>query len=151
MLEELADKLLEAVYGDIENLNENLQEAVKGYDDELIIKAFCCVTSGKFIEHKSFPNCKILNKFPNIVVRPIHGKSTIEKEYMYIFSKTYYIHADQKRPCYKIPWTLNNDSDDTNGIRFEDENKLNYDFHNLTKKLRRNLNPRKPKLRRRNN
>ena len=59
MLNELVDKLCDAVYGDIENLQENLQEAVKGFDDKSIIKAFCSVTGGEFVEHKSFPNCKI--------------------------------------------------------------------------------------------
>ena len=81
----LLNKLFDAVYGDIENLNENLIEAVKGFDDKSIIKAFCSVTGGEFVSHKSFPNCKILNKFPNIVLRTVHGKRTIE--YPYIFSK----------------------------------------------------------------
>ena len=77
MLDELADKLCDAIGGDIENLQENLLEAVKGFDDKSIIKAFCIVTGGEFVEHKSFPGCKILNKFPNIVLRSVHGKRII--------------------------------------------------------------------------
>ena len=87
-------------------------ETVKGCDNNSIIEAFSIATGGEFVEHKSIPNCKILNKFPNIVLRTVHGKETIE--YPYLLSNSFNIMANQKKPCYKIAWTLNTNGDDTN-------------------------------------
>ena len=130
IVEELIEIIAEK---DFENLEKNLVESVKGLDDKSIIEAFRNATGGEFVEHKSFPNCKILNKFPNIILRTVKKKKTISFPFMN--SKSYYIQADQKRPCYKIIWTLNTNNDDTKGIYFKDGNKLNNEFNNLTKKV----------------
>ena len=128
----IVDELIEIIAEkDFENLEKNLVDTVKGLNDKSIIEAFRNATGGEFVEHKSFPGCKILNKFPNIILRTIKKKKTISFPFMN--SKSYYIQADQKRPCYKIAWTLNTNNDDTSGIYFKDENSLNYDFDNLTK------------------
>ena len=64
----LAEKLFDIV-DDYETMGEKILKTVEGHYVEKVREAFCKMTAGEFVTHELFPNCKILNKFPNVVIK----------------------------------------------------------------------------------
>ena len=129
----LTEKLCDIV-GEYEKMGEEIPKTVEGYSAEAIQQAFCELTGGEFVTHDLFPNCRILNKFPNIVIKDMKRKGIII-EYPFIKKNRYYIRIDQDRPCHKVAYIIGTNCKEINinGINFKDGNELNYQFSNLVK------------------
>jgi len=131
-VEDLVDLLIDAIENPDETMGEQIEQAVKDYEAEVIQQAFCELTEGEFVEVEQFPKFKILNRFPHIVIKQMKKGSVFN--YPHIKENRYYIRIDQERPCHKIAYALGTKTKDfnLNGINFKDGNVLNYNFKNLT-------------------
>ena len=129
LVEKLGDILDDVKF---ESLKDNISKAIKGFDNEIIGKAFCNVTGGQFIDSKVCVGNKILTEFPHI----IYDMKLKKYKCPHITNKSFVINIDgTKTMHYLVAEEFLGYKkilgENKNSVKFKDGNNLNYDVKNL--------------------